>query len=285
MVNLSVKISDSSIIRALELMQLVLGMSNSSVFSEIFSSGQSVDKDRLDEWFNTKTETLGGKSAIDTVKALVGNATRFDLSGLKDVPDVDLPDLRDFFENMLGLQRRRPLRSGPSITFKTPDEWLDEPGMRLKYDEMLFDRGAPGGKTAEKILGVGHKVFDKALRVASEYPVSLAFCNELDHPLVIFQVFDRVTDRSGYMRQAVVGIQYNDVNGWHVLRDWEVLNHLNDIETKEYSSEVEGIEADTLQEIIIKASDQISSEIERFNFPFRVPEHKPIALIWTKKFM
>ncbi|MES9897178.1 MAG: hypothetical protein ABW141_20055, partial [Candidatus Thiodiazotropha endolucinida] len=67
---------------------------------------------------------------------------------------------------------------------------------------MVFDRGASGGKTAEKVLGVGHKVFDKALRVALELPVSLTFSKDISSPLVIFQVFDRITDQSGHMRQA-----------------------------------------------------------------------------------
>ncbi|MES9897177.1 MAG: helicase-related protein, partial [Candidatus Thiodiazotropha endolucinida] len=80
-----------------DLLQLVLGMSSSSIFTELFSEGQFVKKGRLDDWFDKKSTTFGGQSAIETVKGLVGNATRFDLSGLKDVPNVDLPHLRAFF--------------------------------------------------------------------------------------------------------------------------------------------------------------------------------------------
>ncbi|MES9887333.1 MAG: SNF2-related protein [Candidatus Sedimenticola sp. 6PFRAG1] len=265
-----------------DLLQLVLGMSNTSVFTEIFSSGQSVSKDRLDGWFDTKTETLGGKSAIDTVKALVGNATRFDLSGLKEVPDVDLPHLQKYFENMLSLHRRRPIRSDLGMTFKTPDEWLDEPGMRRKYENMLFDRSAPGGRTAEKILGVGHKIFDKSLKIATEHPVSLTLSSDLERPLLIFQVFDSVTDRTGYMRQAVVGMQQEDQDEWKILRDWEVLNSLNAIDSKEHYSEVNDIPMNVLQDSVKSATIKMTSEVEKFNFPFKVPEFRPMALLWTK---
>ncbi len=77
---------------------------------------------------------------------------------------MDLPHLLIFFEIMFALERSIPVRSSESLSFKTPNSWLDEPGIRRKYDEMVFDRGARGGKTAEKVLGIGHKVFDKALR-------------------------------------------------------------------------------------------------------------------------
>ena len=264
-----------------DLLQLVLGMSSPNIFSELFSEGSSVKKGRLGDWFDKKTETLGGQLVIDTVKSLVGNATRFDLSGLKDVPNVDLPHLRNFFENMLTLQRRRPVRSAKSLTFKTPEAWLDEPGIRRRYDDMVFERGAPGEKTAEKVLGVGHRVFDKALRVASEYPVSLTFSKDISFPLVIFQIFDRVTDQSGHMRQAIVGLECNNIDGWSILRDWEVLEHLNDIRLKEKVPEEHEAQMRVLTELVIKASTRIAAEVDGFNFPFRVPEHKPIALVWT----
>ena len=267
-----------------DLLQLVLGMSSSSVFSELFSEGQFIKKGTLGGWFDQKTATLGGESAIDTVKALVGNATRFDLSGLKDVPNVDLPNLRVFFETMLTLQRRRPVRVGESLTFKTPDSWLDEPGIRRKYDEMVFDRGAPAGKSADKVLGVGHKVFDKALKVALEYPVSLTSSKDISGSLVVFQVYDRITDQSGHMRQAIVGVEFSNSDReepWKVLRDWEVLDRLNSIRSKEKDSGEFTVQTELLKQHIDKASGLITAELNGFNFPFRVPEHKPLALIWS----
>ena len=62
-----------------DLMQMVLGMAGPSFFNELFAKGQSVRTDRLDEWFDAKTRSLGGKSAIATVTDLVGHCQSFRL--------------------------------------------------------------------------------------------------------------------------------------------------------------------------------------------------------------
>lgn len=263
-----------------DLLQLVLGMSDTSVFNELFSQSGSLKSERLDRWFDNKAETLGGRSVIDTAKALVGHATRFDLSGLKDVPSVDLPDLKKYFENMLTIHRRRPLTTDSGLTFKTPEEWLDEPGIRRKYENMLFDRSAPGGKTAEKIIGVGHKIFDKSLKIALEQPVSLAFISDLEAPIIVFQVFDSVTEHSGYMRQAVIGLQQSEISGWHILRDWELVHKLNQLALREIKEKAQPFDLQTIADFVNKSSEIIKPNIESFNFPFKVPDFRPLALMW-----
>lgn len=268
-----------------DLLQLVLGMSSPGVFVQLFSEGQFVRKQKLNEWFDRESITFGGESAVDTVKNLVGHASRFDLSSLAEVPNVDLPDLRQFFENMLVLSRRRPVKIDKGLSFKTPEEWLDEPGIRRKYDDMVFDRTAPGGKSAEKVIGVGHKVFDRALRVASEYSVSLAWIQGIGHPLVVFQVYDRITDQSGRIRQAVVAAQFEDsVSGrkWKTLKDWEILEILNGAKQGERKQQVPVVHASELNDRMDEACKFVSTEIKLLGFPFRIPEVKPIALIWNE---
>ena len=267
-----------------DLLQLVLGMSSPGVFAELFSQGQFVKKQKLNDWFNRESITFGGSSAIDTVKKLVGHASRFDLSSLAEVPNVDLPELRQFLENMLLLSRRRPVRNQEGLSFKTPDDWLDEPGIRRKYEDMVFDRTAPGGRSAEKIIGVGHKVFDKALRVAAEYSVSLTWSKDIEHPLVIFQVYDRITDQSGRIRQAVVAAECvnSSLSGeWKTLRDWEVLKILNGVKQRDKPQDDPPIQAKTLANMVDNASARVTAEIESFRFPFKIPAVKPIALIWA----
>ena len=63
----------------------------------------SIERERLSDWFDEKTHTFGGRSAIETVKALVGNAARFDYQGIDEIPKADLPELQVFFENALRL--------------------------------------------------------------------------------------------------------------------------------------------------------------------------------------
>jgi len=270
-----------------DLLQLVLGMSSPSVFTDLFSNAHAIRKDRLDGWFDNKSTTFGGKEAIDTVKTLVGNAARFDLSALKDVPPVDLPDLRSFFENMLTLHQRRIIRSGEALSFKTPEPWLDEIGIRRKYNELVFNRDIPREESADKVIGVGHKVFDKAMQIAVEFPVALTFTSNIDYPLVVFQVFDRITGQSGHMRQAIVAVEcraIDQVHSWATLRDWQALEILNRIQSKGKSSNKPEIKVALLGRLVEQAHQRISSEVESFNFPFRIPEIRAIALIWSMNY-
>jgi hypothetical protein len=267
-----------------DLLQLVLGMSSPGVFSQLFSEGQAVKKEKLAEWFDRKAATFGGKSAIDTVKNLVGHANRFDLSSLKEVPNVDLPHLEQFFESMLVLNRRRPVRGADGLSFKTPDDWLDEPGIRRKYEDVVFDRTARGRDAAERVIGVGHKLFDKALRIAAELPVSKAWSRDLQQPLVVFQVYDQVTDQSGRMRQAVIAVERTDASGkdaWMILRDWELLNRLNGVRLRDKPKDEPVSEADALRDLLDAAHEWITARLDSYGFPFRIPACKAIALIWA----
>lgn len=100
-------------------MQLVLGMSGDSLFDQLFTEAVNVLREKLDAWFDGKTGTLGGESAIKTVRDLVGHAASFDLSDLKDVPPVDLPNLMPFFQNAMSLNHRRPKIEGRSVSIRT----------------------------------------------------------------------------------------------------------------------------------------------------------------------
>ena len=266
-----------------DLLQLVLGMSSPSVYTQLFAEGQSVGKDKLTEWFDRKSATFGGKSAIEMVKNLVGHANRFDLSSLHEVPNVDLPHLEQFFESMLIMHRRRPVRSPRGLSFKTPDEWLDEPGMRRKYEGVVFDRSARGRDAAERVIGVGHKLFDKALRIAAELPVSKAWAPDLQQPLVVFKVYDQVTDQSGRMREAVIAVEHADGAAeevWIVLRDWELLNRLNGLRVRDKPRDAPISEADAQRAILDSAHEWINARLNSYGFPFRIPACKALALIY-----
>ena len=120
-----------------DLMQMVLGMAGPSFFNELFAEEQHVRSDRFDEWFDAKTRSLDGQSAIAAVTDLVGHCQSFDLSRLEDVPRKDLLDLVSFFRGALGKNRRRPDREGGAFSFKTPDAWLGGPGVRQRYEDIM----------------------------------------------------------------------------------------------------------------------------------------------------
>jgi hypothetical protein len=128
------------------------------------------------DWVNGLTSTaalLGGESAIKTIQDLVGHAQSFDLSDLKDVPPLDLPDLLPFFENCLVFNRRRPKVDGLALSFKTPEEWLTTHAIKKSYENVVFDRKA--SPSEGELMGVGHPLMEKALHQSERMLGSFAW--------------------------------------------------------------------------------------------------------------
>jgi len=186
-----------------DLMRMVLGMAGSGFFNELFGEGQGVRPERLDDWFDAKTRSLGGRSAISAVVDLVGHCQSFDLSQLADAPRKDLADLIPFFHGMLVRNRRRPERDDGIFSFKTPEAWLTSPGIRSRYEGLVFHRNPKDNDEAKRIVGVGHQLFDRALAQVEEWEGSLAQVKGLTHPLAVFRFMDSVTSQSGQVRQAL----------------------------------------------------------------------------------
>lgn len=154
--------------------------------------------------------------------------------------------------------------------------------VRRRYEGLLFDRDVQGRSAAERVIGVGHKVFDKAIRDASELPVSLAYVQDLSRSLVVFQIFDRVTDQLGHMRQSVVGIEIDwkdDQRVSELIRDWKVLKRLNLCKIKEKTPEYPDFTTNEIASMVEQAAMLLKEEIESLGLPFRIPEYRPVALL------
>lgn len=275
----------ASIMRALggamdepeDLLQLVLGMTSPSLFTDLFATGAVVSEDRLDSWFNTKTKTFGGKDAIDTVKALIGNCSRFDYQDLKKIPTKDLEDLQPFFEAMLSLNKRRVLREDSGLTFKTPDEWLKSPGIRQRYEGLLFERNIRGKDAALRVVGVGHKVFDQAILQATDFDACFTSIAGLSEAIAVFKIYDRITSQDGNIRQIIVGV-VSESNA--LLHDWQLIDRLNSM-LKNKKSDT-GITAEYAEEnlfhFIKDAEALVKAKIDELNTPFNMPEIKLLSL-------
>lgn len=267
-----------------DLMQMVLGMAGPSFFNELFTEGQSVRSDRFDEWFDAKTRSLGGRSAITTVTDLVGHCQGFDLSQLDDVPRKDLPDLIPFFRGALVKNRRRPEREEGSFSFRTPDAWLGPPGVRPRYEDLIFHRSPRDTEEAKRIVGVGHQVFDQALSQASEIEGGLTMLRESAHPLAVFQVMDAVTSRPGHLRQVVVGVTEDDSGGLMLLRDEQVLDRLN--ERKPGQAEAVGkdqaISSESMLAWLERARGHATHKVGDLRLPFPRPLLNDLALFWPE---
>ncbi|MBI1924751.1 DEAD/DEAH box helicase family protein [Candidatus Poribacteria bacterium] len=269
-----------------DLFQLVLGMTSPSLFREIFHEAVAIPRASLSEWFDQKTARFGGVDVIEAVSDLVGHCAMFDFQQVSSqIPPLDLPALRPFFVSMLTLNNRRPLRG---ISFKTPDAWRVEPGVRTSYEGMVFDRDAHGRDAPQRILGVGHKVMNQAMRQAKESHAAVVTLppEVLEHPLVVFRISDRVTGESGTIRAVVVGIEWGieaeaKVN---LLRDWELLERLNgldmsrDVRNAKTSPPPKSI--DEVHTVVEHASFIIEQHLESLNLPFRLPIIETMTVLW-----
>lgn len=273
----------NSIMRALgsamdepeDLMQLVLGMSDASLFDDIFSGAIGVKREKLDAWFDNTTGTLGGESAIQTVRELIGHAESFDLSDLKDVPPVDLPDLMPFFQNALILNRRRPKVEGSSLSFRTPEDWLTSHAIRKSYDNVVFDRKA---STQADLMGIGHPLLEKALHQAERLPGRVCAVDGRDDPLMVVDVSSRVTDVATQSRRTIVGVT-GAIGGFRLLRDWEVLRVLNSCSLK-----AEPLEKDFATEALTSWRDSamtaLNGMLGSLELQFESRVVKEVALVW-----
>lgn len=263
-----------------DLLQLVLGMTDRGFFNELFSGGLDMPKERLDRWFDEQTRTFGGQSAIEAVQTLVGNCQSFDLSGLDDVPPKDLPDLLPFFLAMLSLNGRRPEVDNQQVSFKTPEAWLRTPGVRQRYEKLVFDRQVIGREAAERVVGVGHQVFDQALKQAIDFPARVAAVPNLEAPLAVFSIYDKVTDRGGQVRSLLIGVE-GQKDQLRILKDWEILDLLNPLlrtspkEPRSLSQPSELIES-WINGARLAARERSGT----LNISFRVPEFSDFVVLW-----
>lgn len=206
-------------------LQLVLGMASPTLFRDLFAEAPS-DPQKLTNWFDAKAGSFGGKDAIEAVRQMVGACDRFDFGRVGGrLPQSDLQDLRPFLVAMLTHHRRRvETNEEGALTFKTPEGWDREVGVRSRYQELSFDRA---GNTTS-VAGIGHKLVDRAIREALGYPaIDLAVSPDLlERPLHVLAIRDRVTSNVG--PAAVAGVE-ETADGPRILADWQVLRLLNAI--------------------------------------------------------
>lgn len=259
-----------------DLMQLVLGMSPANLFDGLFSGAVGVGRERLGEWFDLNSGTLGGESAIKTVQDLVGHAQSFDLSDLRDVPPLDLPDLLPFFENCLVFNRRRPKIEGLALSFKTPEGWLTTPAIKKSYENLVFDRSA--SPSEGDLMGVGHPLMEKALYQSERMLGSLCVVGGLDSPLLVVEISSRVTDTSMPGSRVVAAVSAVG-DAFELRKDWEVMRLLRACSLRSDAVAL-GTSAPQITDWVKSANAHIQAKLEEMKLPFGSPQSKTLAIFW-----
>lgn len=268
-----------------DLLQLVLGMTSPKLFREIFSEAQS-HQDHLTQWFDEKTATFGGKDAIETVKDIIGNVEKFDFQQISALlPKVDLPDLEPFFLKMLALNNRRITHTETGISFITPEHWRTEPAIRREYKNLHFQRQKKDSDNTIKTLAVGHKLFDQALKQATESTASVTTFTGLRYPLFVFQIIDRVTGSRTNAQQIIVGVEILEfsLENATLLKDWEIIHHLNNYLKKGTTLNFNPDHLGSTTEImtLLKEAENLLREIlPSLNLPFQIPNLQAIAIFY-----
>ena len=272
-----------------DLLQLVLGMVSPSLFRELFTEAHSVPKDSLASWFNDKAATFGGQDAIDTVRQLVGHCARFDFQQVSDdLPQVDLPALQPFFEAMLTLNGRRPTRTQNTLTFHTPEAWLGDPAIRQRYEDVGFDRSLQGRTALDRVLGVGHRLVDKAIEEALEESARVATfaSSALKTPLAVMRIRDRITGETVDATASVVGVEWDTKNASSptLLRDWVLLEKLNELirapgVARSKSSGSPG-DLSHARDALAAAQELVEAKLPELDIPYKFPLVEPLVLLW-----
>jgi hypothetical protein len=185
---------------------------------------------------------------------------------------------------MLTMNGRRTVKDEEGISFKTPDGWLVDPGVRLAYEKMVFDRNLRGQDAAKRVMGVGHKVIDQAIKQALDGTANVATVSaaRLKQPLLVFRVFDSVTSERTSIRSKIVGMAHSK-DGLRILQDWELLLELNGVvlgRDAKADSSVPPDNVEEIHEIVASGISLVSASTADLDVPFKHPVVELLSLLW-----
>jgi hypothetical protein len=215
------------------------------------------------------------------VKHLVGESGKFIFSQVSDkLPKVDLSDLQPFFEGALVLNGRRPDKQEHGIGFIVPDVWKDSCFGHSRMEAMTFDRNDKSTDAYKKLLGMGHKLFDKAVDMSlnTEAVVASLPSSLLPNTIAIFKVYDRVTTNQANNRFVLVGVECSD-GGFKLLLDWQLLTMLNKLPLNKESMLKESAAVPVQQGLIDHAQTYLSDNLAKLEHGFKVPDMELFAAL------
>ena len=270
-----------------DLQRLVLGMTSPKVVQGLFADSVDVPRRGLDEWFDNRTSSFGGRDVVEVVKAMVGSVKHFNFrDASSEIPKVDLPALRPFFEAALSLNRRRlsPDEHDGTFSFITPDVWRTVPAVRARYDKVTFERGTSSDEKLNQLIGMGHAALENALTQSRGREAFIASLPStiLKTPMFTYLVRDRVTG-SASATDVLYGVRMGGEDGAAVLLDWEVLDRLNELPwRKEAVGNVgEAFSSSAVRELAQAAEHELEEKIRELEPRMSVPEIRPLTILWT----
>lgn len=220
-----------------DISQLVIGQSGptiESIFAEgqtRFQGGGKQADEGVAKWFDQASATIGGEDIVKSVRSMLGNVARFDFAQVgKDIPKVDLPDLERFLRLELDRQNKRAMKRPDGWEVIAPEEWnRSDYAIAKRYTGLVFDRHAKIDRkqAPTRLIGVGHALFDRALKESLAREAFLARCSRLDASLLVASITDEVTGSGQMVSSIIVGACCEADGTITIMRDWELLQRLN----------------------------------------------------------
>ena len=218
-----------------DMKMLVLGIQSPSSYERMFSEGTRLNPDSLDKWFDKETMKFGNRSAYETIQAIEGNAARFDLSCLNEIPKFQLDMLKSFFEKAVEINGKKPrYNEHGNLTFSVPDEWLPSKGKGIslmKFSKVDYSFSREFGRV-KQLCAVGDALFDSALSQARSFEDNFALIDgKSDY--VIFRIYERITTEKGLSSYAFVGYKLSDGIS-EIVKETELFELLEEALKKNY---------------------------------------------------
>ena len=225
-----------------DMMMLVLGMQSSKFYDDLYSEGFTAAKSgNVSSWFDSKEKTFGGEKAVSLISNMIGNAAKFNLEGLPDVPKCDLKDLANFFKRAITLQGKRLSIADDRYSFITPSEWFNEYGIKPRYDNLIFRRNPKEDESSKNICGVGHIAFDKCLAFADTL-TSSACCIKGTTSYFIYKALNQKNYSGDRINRDLIFLAYdstnNTVSEMKLDDGLKIINNVDKNETENFLSEV-----------------------------------------------
>lgn len=263
-----------------DISQLVIGMAGSQFFDDIYSQGSMRSGSGLAGWFDQSTQQFGGRDAVETVRAMLGNVARYDFqSAGAEIPKLDLPALEPFFRNAMALAGRRVTKGDEGLSVATPEAWRGSIELRDRYDALTFDRFMRSDHSLTRLVGVGHPLLDRAISHSMDQPVFLSRARGISAPLLVAQVEDEITGTGATVHRIVVGI-HGTGDKAVALRDWELLMRLNELEPIENTEDSPSpAECAALDELC----EKLAATVLVSDLPFRRPKLRRIIALFPER--
>jgi hypothetical protein len=193
-----------------DMLQIVLGTQPPQLFTEVMEKTNFDDaKQSVDSWFDKTTGRFGGESAVSTAKKLGLNANKFNLSGLDDIPKMDLPNLVSFMRRALDVRGKRLMydEASDSYRFNLPTEWRAT-GLKNVIEGAVFRRKLKPGEEQKNIIGIGSKIVTQALIDVAQFKNTVVHISG-DNSYFAYSVIESLSEDNVATSPQFFVINYN----------------------------------------------------------------------------